>query len=360
MITRDKVGPLKDKGGNLCLEAEDVGKILNKYFASVFTQEKDMEDSEISVEHTNMLGRFEIKKEIVLGLLKSIKVDKTPGPNVSMALCRPGHKFFEEVMKVIDEGRAVDVVYVNFSKAFDKVPVGRLIQKINMHGIHELKCLKLGVMHLRPNQFCSTDTLIRLAELVLTLNNFSFNSSNFLQTKGVAMSTHMSPSYACLSVGYELQQFTNFIHPNLKFTWTMSNTPLPFLDLSVSISGPKQMFHIRQVFSCTSTNLVYCIRCSRCGLLYTGETKCRLGYRFVEHLHSVCDKRQHLLVANHFNFSSHSLGDRSILGLLQCHNDTTHKLEEQHLIFRLGSLQPGGLNIEFTSFKISPPPASSQ
>eukprot|EP00061_Rhincodon_typus_P007818 g29885.t1 len=39
-------------------------------------------------------------------------------------------------MKVIDEGRAADVVYMEFSKAFDKVPHGRLIQKIKIHGIH--------------------------------------------------------------------------------------------------------------------------------------------------------------------------------------------------------------------------------
>lgn len=31
-----------DKGGNVCPKAEDVGKILNKYFSSVFTKEKDM------------------------------------------------------------------------------------------------------------------------------------------------------------------------------------------------------------------------------------------------------------------------------------------------------------------------------
>eukprot|EP00061_Rhincodon_typus_P005146 g24316.t1 len=54
-----------------------------------------------------------------------------------------------------------------------------------------------------PNQSPSTDILIGLTELVLTLNNFSsFNSSNFLQTKGVAMGTHMGPSYACFFVGY--------------------------------------------------------------------------------------------------------------------------------------------------------------
>eukprot|EP00061_Rhincodon_typus_P000456 g11780.t1 len=53
-----------------------------------------------------------------------------------------------------------------------------------------------------PNQSPSTDTLIRLAELVLTPNNFSFKSSHSLQTKGVAMGARMGPSYACLFVGY--------------------------------------------------------------------------------------------------------------------------------------------------------------
>eukprot|EP00061_Rhincodon_typus_P019154 g9566.t1 len=84
------------------------------------------------------------------------------------------------------------------------------------------------------------------------------------------------------------------------------------------------------MFTCTSVNVVYCIRCSRCGLLYIGETKRRIGDRFVEHLRSVRDKRQHLPVVNHFNSPSHSLDDVSILGLLQCHNNATWKLEEQH------------------------------
>eukprot|EP00061_Rhincodon_typus_P012810 g38771.t1 len=87
--------------------------------------------------------------------------------------------------------------------------------------------------------------------------------------------------------------------------------------------------------------------------------KHRLGDHFVELLCSVCDNQQHLPVTDHFNSLSHSLGDMSILGLLQCHNDATRKLKEQHLIFCLRSLQPNGLNIEFTSFEISPPLISS-
>eukprot|EP00061_Rhincodon_typus_P002274 g17052.t1 len=96
-----------------------------------------------------------------------------------------------------------------------------------------------------------------------------------------------------------------------------------------SIQGTKRTFHIRQRFTCTFASVVYCIRCGRCGYLYVGGAQRRLGDRFVEHLRSVHDKRHHLPVAKHFNSSFHSLGDMSILGLLQCHNDATQKLEEQ-------------------------------
>lgn len=44
-------------------------------------------------------------------------------------------EFFEEVTKEVDKGKAVDVVYMDFSKAFDKVPHGRLLQKVQVHGI---------------------------------------------------------------------------------------------------------------------------------------------------------------------------------------------------------------------------------
>eukprot|EP00061_Rhincodon_typus_P000533 g11987.t1 len=87
------------------------------------------------------------------------------------------------------------------------------------------------------------------------------------------MRTRIGPNYACLFVGYveqslfccytgtiphlflryiddcigtascsheELEQFINFTNtfdPNLKFPWTISDTSLSFLDLSVFISG---------------------------------------------------------------------------------------------------------------------------
>eukprot|EP00061_Rhincodon_typus_P004036 g21600.t1 len=132
----------------------------------------------------------------------------------------------------------------------------------------------------RPEPSTPTTTLLRLAELVLTLNKFSFNSSHFLQVRGVAMGTHMAPRYACLFVGYveyslfqsysgpypqpflqhvddiigaasvsclELENFIYFasnFHPAITFTCFISDSSLPFLNISVSISGDRPATNI--------------------------------------------------------------------------------------------------------------------
>ena len=119
----------------------------------------------------------------------------------------------------------------------------------------------------------SSDTLLRLAELDLTLNCFSFAGNYYKQINGVAMGTKMGPSYANLSVGYVEHQFfnqydgpkpdlygryiddcvgaisssreeldlfitsVNSFHPAVKHTWEISETSLAFLDIKVSISG---------------------------------------------------------------------------------------------------------------------------
>ena len=48
----------------------------------------------------------------------------------------------------------------------------------------------------------STYTLVRLAELVLTLNAFSFDDQHYRQIGGVGMGSKMGPNDACLFVGY--------------------------------------------------------------------------------------------------------------------------------------------------------------
>ena len=43
--------------------------------------------------------------------------------------------FLEEIIKWIDEGSPVDIIYLDFHKAFDKVPHQRLLFKLKARGI---------------------------------------------------------------------------------------------------------------------------------------------------------------------------------------------------------------------------------
>ena len=134
----------------------------------------------------------------------------------------------------------------------------------------------------------STATLIRLAELVLTLNNFSFDGEHYQQISGVAMGTKMGPSYANLCVCYVQQQifkqytgpipkffgryiddclrtasctlvdlersinYVNSFHHALKFTWKISESCVSFVDISVSINGDALTTHSYPLFSSSS------------------------------------------------------------------------------------------------------------
>jgi hypothetical protein len=44
-------------------------------------------------------------------------------------------EFFEKVCQIFDDGDSVDLIYLDYAKAFDKVPIKRLIIKLKAHGI---------------------------------------------------------------------------------------------------------------------------------------------------------------------------------------------------------------------------------
>jgi hypothetical protein len=43
--------------------------------------------------------------------------------------------FFEKITAAIDGGKAVDIIYLDFAKAFDTVPHARMKKKLRDHGI---------------------------------------------------------------------------------------------------------------------------------------------------------------------------------------------------------------------------------
>ena len=45
-------------------------------------------------------------------------------------------EFLEDITQAIDNGDDVDIIYLDFCKAFDKVPHKRLLQKLHGYGIH--------------------------------------------------------------------------------------------------------------------------------------------------------------------------------------------------------------------------------
>ena len=60
----------------------------------------------------------------------------------------------------------------------------------------------------------------------------------------------------------------------------------PFIYNTDKVTGPKRSIKITDRFTCTSANVIYCIKCTLCKKIYIGETGRRLGDRFREHL---CD-----------------------------------------------------------------------
>ncbi|KAL8576769.1 hypothetical protein ACOMHN_067667 [Nucella lapillus] len=162
-------------------------------------------------------------------------------------------------------------------------------------------------------------TILRLAELVLTLNSFSFGEDHFHQTRGVAMGTKMGPSYACLFVGYVEQQalsafqgtppalFRRYIddclgvaacsrddllrfikhistyHPALQYTFDVSPTSVNFLDLTISIEPNR---------STLSTSIFYKPTDSHSYLLFTSShppaTKNSIPYSQFLRLKRIC------------------------------------------------------------------------
>ena len=122
-----------------------------------------------------------------------------------------------------------------------------------------------------------------------------------------------------------------------------------FLNFATSISRPKSNFVIRHNFTCTSSNIIYCISCSKCCKLYIGETGRRLSDRIAEHLRSVRNNDVDKPVAWHFNAANHSISDIKVCAISPISGGNySRKRQVKRLIFKIGTILPHGLNERFS------------
>ena len=64
-------------------------------------------------------------------------------------------EFLEYVTDAVDNGKPVDVIYLDFQKAFDKVPHVRLLHKLKAHGISDNILNWIGErLNLRQPRWC--------------------------------------------------------------------------------------------------------------------------------------------------------------------------------------------------------------
>ena len=111
------------------------------------------------------------------------------------------------------------------------------------------------------------------------------------------------------------------------------------LNSATSFCGPKSNLVIRHNFTCTSSNIIYCISCSKCCKLQIGETGRRLSDRFAEHHRSVRNHDVDKPVARHFNTFNDSVSDIKVcaISLISGGNDS-RKRQEKRLIFKIGTI----------------------
>lgn len=114
----------------------------------------------------------------------------------------------------------------------------------------------------------SNASILKLLEMVLSLNNFKFNGQNYLQVVGTAIGTRVAPTFANIFMGYFEDKFVynyptqpviwlrfiddvlliwnagldalilfidflNNCHPNIKFSHEISEKQVSFLDLLI-------------------------------------------------------------------------------------------------------------------------------
>ena len=74
--------------------------------------------------------------------------------------------------------------------------------------------------------------------------------------------------------------------------------------ITCSVTGIS--YNCMKNISCRSSNLVYAITCTRCGIQYVGQTMLRVKDRFVHHFHDILTSNLDKTVSKHYSQSNHN------------------------------------------------------
>ena len=109
----------------------------------------------------------------------------------------------------------------------------------------------------------------------------------------------------------------------------------------------RTIIKISQGFNSRSTNCVYVLICSKCGLMYVGETRNSLSVRMYQHRYNIRNQRDvETPVVRHFLI--HGLDSVRMAGLQRdVHwTDSERRKKERFWIHVLGTKEPFGLNVK--------------
>ena len=234
LATRDDIIISKaDKGGAVVIQdiddyIQEANRQLgnNEFYRQV--------NHDLTKEHTNIVNetikRFTAEKLISERAAKALKVtdaktpkfytlpkvhkENHPGRPIIAAINSPTSKlarFVDHHLQPIAEKLPSYVqdtgAFLRKIKKIGRVPKNSILVTMDVSSLYTNIPHREGLnaaaraLEARTNRTVPTRVLIKFLSLVLNLNNFSFNDNNYIQTKGCAMGSKCSGSYADIFMG---------------------------------------------------------------------------------------------------------------------------------------------------------------
>ena len=234
LATRDDIIISKaDKGGAVVIQ--DVDDYIQEANRQLGNNEFYRQvDHDLTKEHTNIVNetikRFAAEKLISERAAKALKVtdaktpkfytlpkvhkENHPGRPIIAAINSPTSKlarFVDHHLQPIAEKLPSYVqdtgAFLRKIKKIGRVPKNAILVTMDVSSLYTNIPHREGLnaaaraLEARTNRTVPTRVLIKFLSLVLNLNNFSFNDNNYIQTKGCAMGSKCSGSYADIFMG---------------------------------------------------------------------------------------------------------------------------------------------------------------